>query len=63
LGEGEGHQDGQDDPLVAIAKGGVVLAAANGVAVTPLAVDVFAAMFVHGIVADQTNAFLGPEMP
>ena len=62
-GEGEADQDGQDDPLVPPAPGGVAVAGADRVAVAGLAMDLPAGVLGDGVVADQADAALGPEVP
>jgi hypothetical protein len=62
-GEREAHQDGQDDPLVAPAPGGVGVAGADRVAVPGLAVDFATGMLGDRVIADQADPALGPEVP
>ena len=59
----EADQHGQDDPLVAVAVGGVAVAGADGVPVPGLAVHRLAAVLRHGIVADQRHRAFGPAVP
>jgi hypothetical protein len=61
-GEGEADQDTQDDPLVAVAPGGVALGGADGVAVTGLAVDLPAGVAIDGIVADEEHRAGGEQV-
>ena len=61
-GEGERHQDGQDDPFVPPAVGGVGMGRAHRVAMAPLAVDLGAAVLVNGVVARQVDGPVGGPM-
>src|SRR5262249_23743993 len=60
-GKWELDQDGQDDPLVPPAPGGVAVAGADRVAVAGLAVDLPAGGLGDGVIADQADPPLGPE--
>ena len=58
-GEGELHQQGQHDPLVPPTEGGVAVGRAHGVAVAALAVDLFAFVLGHGVVAGHGHRAAG----
>jgi hypothetical protein len=58
-GERETHQDGEDDPLVAVPPGGVAVAGADRVAVPGLAVDALTWVAVDGIVTGQEDRLVG----
>jgi hypothetical protein len=58
-GDGEFHQDGQDDPFVPPPVGGVGMGRAHRVARTALAVDLGPAMLVAGVVAGQGDRPVG----
>ena len=58
-GEGEFHQDGQDDPFVPPAVGGVGIGRAHRIAMTALAMDRGAAVLVNGVVADDGDGPVG----
>ena len=61
-GERERDQDGQDDPFVPPAEGGVGMGRAHRVAMTALAIDFGAAALVDGIVASQIDRPVGDPM-
>src|SRR3954447_25520436 len=60
-GKGDTDQHGQDHPFVAITPGGVVMAGADGIAMTSLAVDLATGMAINGVIADQSDAAGGDK--
>ena len=62
VAKGKRNQDGEDHPLVPPVPGGIAVTGADGVPVAGLAVNFPAGVFGDGVIADQANTSLGPEV-